>query len=100
MAQEYSKALPLYLQLTKTEGTAKDKSICALNAGLCLMKLNQNEQALEFIELSIKLNPTYTKAHYRKAQVLGLLKRYGEAIEIVQILSSKEPSREIEELKN
>ncbi|CAD8100683.1 unnamed protein product [Paramecium primaurelia] len=96
ISKNYDEAFTKYNQLLNEDIDNSNKSICALNCGICLINKQTYEQALQFIEKSITYNPKYVKAYYRKAQVLIQLKQYEEALQIIQNL---EPCQEVNELK-
>ncbi|CAD8124684.1 unnamed protein product [Paramecium sonneborni] len=97
ISKKYDEAFIKYTQLLLAEDIDdNNKSICALNCGICLINKNNPKQAIEFIDKSITYNSKYVKAYYRKAQVLIQLKQYEEAL---QIISNLEPCQEVNELK-
>ena len=59
-----------------------------MNLGSYLVQEGQPEEAEEYLEEAIKIDPEFAQAHYRLAIALEKLERYPEAIEHLRTAAS------------
>ncbi len=80
--KKYLKAIEqLDKVLLRLEGIETDKHECLYLKGICLIKLNRIEEALESFNYSIKLNQKYFQAEFAKGCLLKEQKKYVESFE-------------------
>lgn len=76
-----AEALDLYSQcLEFDELNSQFNQAIMFNRACALQKLGDNDKALEDLDTAIKLNKEYTKAYFKRADIMLQLERYQEAI--------------------
>ena len=82
-AQEYTQAIDQYIKAAEIADNDL-KAICFGNIGLCYFNLDEFEQALEFSDKALELNPSYQKVRERKIKILMLQGRVKDAKEEIE----------------
>lgn len=77
-AGEYQTAAALFSRAIDLGG--EEPHVLHCNLAAALSALNRHDKALEACEASIKLQPSYVKAHYRKANALASVQKYRDAL--------------------
>ncbi len=79
---KFQKALGYYEKALKKHNPGSDPSDLEqvhTSRAVCLIGLDQFDEAIKEADLAIKCNIYFSKAYYRKAEALGRLKRFSEA---------------------
>lgn len=88
MMQNNASALHYYNQAIALD---KDNAVLYFNKGLCLVKLNRQNEALSAFNIAISFNPDLLPA--RKSRVKGCLRqdKFGECLDDLVFIVDKEP---------
>ncbi|MBN2143362.1 MAG: tetratricopeptide repeat protein [Candidatus Aureabacteria bacterium] len=72
-----------------------EKAVYYFNRGLCLMKLNKNEEAIRDFTFVLSLHPRHQEALYQRGRLFLLEKGWKDAASDFLALSAVTPSKEI-----
>lgn len=103
-AEKYDQAISLYQEALKvsqnyskylfktTEEQNQLLSVLNLNLAVCYFHKNELDKSLNLCDQALEYNPTYLKAHYRKALIFEKVNKLAEAFELVKKLLTIEKS--------
>merc|ERR1712166_575710 len=78
LKKKYSEAINFYNKYLKI---FPNNSIILSNRGLCWMKQNELENAIEDLTKSLKINPRYIKSILRRGTCFQLLKKFENSLD-------------------
>lgn len=90
-AADFPQAAALYTLALNEDAS---NTVILANRAQCWLKLGDHAKALEDAEACIAVDPSNTKAHFRKGLALHAMKRYGAAIRALLEAEKTDPKHE------